>query len=365
MHGNHYKDNSLRRVPGFRPERLTRLMRAAVRRCDLNLTDLVVFTEAASGAYAVTPVLAALGGARQVFALARSSAHGTIEEIAQATSRLAGIAMVADRIEIVTRKQPEIIGQADIITNSGHVRPIDSETVRWMKPTAVVPLMFESWEFRPGDLDLAACMEYGIPVAGTNERNPAVEVFSFLGMMAVRLLLDAGVAVWGSRVLVLSDNPFRPFLERGLAQSGAMVEGSGTLEAQPDLTEPDVILVAMRPRDQPVVGSREANLIAQRYPGAIVAQFWGDLDRSELSCHDVPFWPLEAPLPGHQGVLPSSIGPEAVIRLQAGGLKVGEVMARARLSGSTSRDPAGAAVAAAVASGFGQALTRDVRGCMK
>ena len=51
-----------------------------------------------------------------------------------------------------------------------------------------------------------------------------------------------------------------------------------------------------------------------------------------------------------------------MIRLQAGGLKVGEVMARARLSGSTSRDPAGAAVAAAVASGFGQALTRDVRG---
>jgi hypothetical protein len=123
----------------------------------------------------------------------------------------------------------------------------------------------------------------------------------------------------------------------------------------------------MRPRDQPVVGSREANLIAQRYPGAIVAQFWGDLDRSELSRRDVPFWPLEAPLPGHQGVLPSSIGPEAVIRLQAGGLKVGEVMARSRLGVSASRDPVGAAVAAAVASGFGQALTRDVRagGCTK
>ncbi|MGD0011316.1 MAG: hypothetical protein ABSE93_22605 [Terriglobia bacterium] len=39
-----------RHPPGFRPERLTRLMREAVRRCDLDLTDLVVFTEAASGA---------------------------------------------------------------------------------------------------------------------------------------------------------------------------------------------------------------------------------------------------------------------------------------------------------------------------
>jgi hypothetical protein len=354
-----YHDNSLL-IPGFRAERLTRLMRAAVRRCDLDLTELVVFTEAASGAYAVTPVIAALSGARRVFALAQSSAHGTIEEITQVTKNLAEAAGVANRVEIVTRKQPGIIVQADIITNSGHVRPIDSEMVTWMKPTAVVPLMFESWEFRPGDLDLAACAQHGIPVAGTNETNPAVEMFSFLAMMAVRLLLDAGVAVWGSRILVLSDNPFRPFLERGLAQSGTMVEGSEMLESRPDLADLDVILVAMRPQDQPVIGRCEAELIAQSYPGAIVAQFWGDLDRSALACCNVPFWPLEAPLPGHQGILPSSIGPEAVIRLQTGGLKVGEVMARTRLSGSSSQDPAGAAVAAAVASGFGQALSRDM-----
>jgi hypothetical protein len=360
MDGGLHNDKSLTQIPGLRPDRLARLMRAAVARCDLDLTDLVVFTEAASGAYVVTPVLAALAGARRVFALARSSAYGTVEETAQATRRLAGIAMVADQIEIVTRKQPGVIGQADIITNSGHVRPIDSEMVTWMKRTAVVPLMFESWEFRPGDVDLAACTKHGIPVAGTNERNPAVDMFSSIGMMAVRLLLDAGVAVCGSRVLVLSDNPFQPVLERSLAQCGAIVESSESLETQAELTDLDVVLVAMRPRAQPVVGSREATLIAERYPGAIVAQFWGDLDRSELSCRDVSFWPIEAPLQGHQGILPSSIGPEPVIRLQAGGLKVGEVMARVRLSGSASRDPAGAAVDAAVASGFGQALTNDM-----
>jgi hypothetical protein len=347
-------------LPGFRAERLTRLMRAAVRRCDLDLTDLVIFTEAATGAYAVTPVIAALSGARRVFALAQPSNHGTVEEIERTTMHLAEIAKVADRVEVVTRKQREIIAQADIITNSGHVRPIDLEMVTWMKPTAVVPLMFESWEFRPGDLDLEACAKYSIPVAGTNEQNPAIEVFQFLGMMAVRLLLDAGVAVWGSRILILSDNPFRPFHERGLALAGAVVEGAATLEQLSEPAHPDAILVALRPRDQPVIGRREAGLIAQHYPGAIVAQFWGDLDRSALAQFDVPFWPLEAPLPGHQGILPSGIGPEAVIRLQAGGLKVGEVMARARLSGDSHRNTAEAAITAAVASGFGQALSGDM-----
>ena len=34
-----------------------------------------------------------------------------------------------------------------------------------------------------------------------------------------------------------------------------------------------------------------------------------------------------APRPGHMGVLPSAIGPEPIIRLQAGGLKVGQLLA--------------------------------------
>jgi hypothetical protein len=42
----------------------------------------------------------------------------------------------------------------------------------------------------------------------------------------------------------------------------------------------------------------------------------------------VPVWPPEAPPPGHMGVLPSAVGPEPIVRLQAGGLKVGEVLAR-------------------------------------
>jgi hypothetical protein len=57
--------------------------------------------------------------------------------------------------------------------------------ISWMKPTAVIPLMFEAWEFRPSDLELAAAQQRGILVAGTNERHPDVDVFSFLGIMAV------------------------------------------------------------------------------------------------------------------------------------------------------------------------------------
>ena len=48
------------------------------------------------------------------------------------------------------------------------------------------------------------------------------------------------------------------------------------------------------------------------------------------------------------GILPSALGPEPIIRLQTGGLKVGQMMARA----TDYQD----ALEQAVASGFGQKL---------
>ena len=119
--------------PGLDPRRLVRLMREAIGRCELDLSGLTVLTEAASGAYVVTPVIAALAGA-QVCAVASGNAYAGAEEIQQLTRTLARLAGVADRVEMVPHKESALVGAADIVTNSGAVRPIDAETVSWMKP---------------------------------------------------------------------------------------------------------------------------------------------------------------------------------------------------------------------------------------
>ena len=194
-----------------------------------------------------------------------------------------------------------------------------------MKPTAVIPLMYEAWEFRPGDIDLAACRRRGIAVAGTNERHPAVDVFSFLGVMAIKLLHDAGVEVYANNLLVLCDNDFGPFIERSLRAAGARVELVDRL-ANATGDGFDAVLVALHPRSEPVLTAEDAARIAHDLPGAVVAQYWGDIDRAALHALDVPVWPAEAPGTGHMGILPSGVGPDAIVRLQAGGLKVGQVL---------------------------------------
>jgi len=311
--------------PGLNPPRLIRLIEAAIERCRLDLSGLTVLTEAASGAYVVTPLLAAMAGA-EVYALASGTAYSSADGIQELTLELAGFGRVRDRIQLIPCKDRSVAGQADIVTNSGQVRPIDAEMVAGMKASAVVPLMYESWEFRPTDVDLDACRTRGIRVAGTNEQHPAVDVFSYLGQMALMQLHDAGIAVRESRIVLLCDNDFAPYIVRDLKNAGADVTEMcqwSTADMSPLV---DAVIVAMKPRGAPVFNAADALRLSQKAPGAVLVQYWGDVDRTALAAAEVPVWPPRAPPAGHMGILPSAVGPEPIVRLQAGGLKVGQIL---------------------------------------
>lgn len=314
--------------PGLNAHRLVALMQQAIDRCNLQLQGAVVLTEAATGAYVVTPVIAAMAGAKKVFAIAQNTRYGTVDQVQGITKTLAELAGVSQRIEYLTHKSSDILAQADIITNSGHVRPLDAETIGWMKSSSVIGLMYEAWEFRSEDVDLAACRQRGIQLAGVNEQHPAVDVFSFLGIMAVKLLLDAGVSVYTSNILLLCDNPFSVFIQKGLANAGAKVDTVvGLWEAPLDIAY-DAILVALHPQAEPILSGIDAEKIEKYWPGAVVAQYWGDIERTAFYSRGISICPEVEPNAGHMGILPSGVGPEPIIRLQTGGLKAAEAVWR-------------------------------------
>jgi hypothetical protein len=172
-------------LPGFAPGRLLEIMRAAVAKSGLDLSGMTILTEAATGAYCVTPIIAALANASRVHAVTRPSRYGTVAEVERCTYELASLAGVKDRIEIITRIEDDVLARADIVTNSGHLRPIDRSIISKLPRHCVIALMFEAWEFRASDIDLPACRERAIPIVGVNERHPSVDVFSYLGPLCV------------------------------------------------------------------------------------------------------------------------------------------------------------------------------------
>jgi hypothetical protein len=336
-------------------------MRTAVAELDLDLSGLTVYTEAATGAYAVTAVLAALAGAQKVYALARDNRYATGGQALAETKALAQAAGIDAAIEYVLEKRRDHLAEADIVTNAGNVRPLDAQTVGWLNPSAVIPLMYESWELRHGDVDIKACWEKGIAIAGTNERHPKIRLFDYLGIMALKLMLDSGFEVLGCRIAVVCDNPFAPYLARTLVDCGAEVRAFGAVEQlaalsgklavrkplaelrPEDFAGCDAILVAASPQGEPVIIGAEGNalisalLLAQAAPGVEVFEFcWGgSVERGALAGLDISVWPQVAPPKGHMSVIPSALGAAPLVRLQAGGLKVGELLSRLRRAGAS------------------------------
>jgi hypothetical protein len=302
-------------------------MRRRIAALRLDLSGLRVLTEAATGAYSCTAVIAALAGAERVDVFARDTArHGSAADALAATLSLAGKAGVEARISPAARLDREILGGCDIVTNSGHLRPITREMIASLPAGAVIALMFEAWEFRPADLDLAACRARGVRVAAVNERHPDVAVFPFLGPLCVRQLEDAGARVAGSRVAVLCDNPFAPFLQAGLEQAGASVAMFGHAGAM-HAEEWDAVVFALRP-GRPFADDTVLAGLAAAAPHVLIAQFWGDIDRRIVSRRRLSIWPLHEPAPGHMGILLDTLGHEPIVRLQAGGLKAAELLLR-------------------------------------
>ena len=153
-------------------------------------------------------------------------------------------------------------------------------------------------------------------------------VFPFLGPLCVRLLEDAGLSPSGTRITLLCDNPFAPFLEQGLEVAGALVSTAAEIRSVP-VGGADAVVVALDPSRNRPWGRAELSLIAERMPDAVLVQFWGDIDRESAPrpLRDA-IWPPNAPAPGHMAVLLSALGHEPVVRLQAGGLRAAEIVAR-------------------------------------
>jgi hypothetical protein len=184
-----------------------------------DLRGFTVVTEAATGPFAVTASIAAMAGAK-VEAVAADSIYGTAATAGETTLRVARACGVSDRVRIVDRATAAI-SEADVITNLGPIRPLDSTFISRVKPGAVIPLMYDAREMRIDEIDLQLCESRGISVIGTNEDHPVVDVLRYCGHLAAKMLLEQNLEVLRSRVALMGNNLFTPHVGGELHSLGA------------------------------------------------------------------------------------------------------------------------------------------------
>lgn len=323
----------------------------AVERLNLDLQGKVVLTEAATGAYVVTPVIAAMAGAK-VYAFAKSSSYGTVEEVFDFTDELCS-EFSGLKINYIDQLLSTHLSEADLITNSGHLRPLNKEKLQHIKPGAVISLMYEAWEIRMADIDAEYCRARKILIGATNERHPSVDVFNYLGDMALRLIFDAGACPYKNKFVLICNNDFGPYIAKVLSKicfqlgvidlpknrsrypQGIMwLSDFPSLKISQEFADSEAIIFTAGPFEQVWFargGVLDLTEVAKNFVKPLILRYAGDIDAELCRELGIEYYP-EHVKSGHMGVLPSDIGFDPIIRLQSGGLKVGELLLKGESS---------------------------------
>ncbi len=344
------------------PARLARLARSAVSRMQLGLNGQRVHTEAASGPFAATALVAALAGASEVVAVTRDSRWGRATETIARGRELAERLGVAGTIRYEEGEAARFAEGCDVVTNLGFVRPIDAALISRLSPRACIALMWEPWEFRPEDIDLAASRQYGVPVIGTAETHPQVRTFEYIGPTVGRLLLESGIEILGSKLLLSGSDPFGAATEKWLTGAGAevcrasadewagVVESGGLAVSGAPL---DAVVIVEHRLHQEIIGARHAAALEiLSASGTPVIRVCGGVDHAALRERGVTLVPDTQVSSGYMAVTTAYAGSRPVVDLHAAGLKAASTVVRARSAGASIQE----AILVAVRSGYGLAL---------
>lgn len=319
-----------------RTARLRHRLLRKIERLDLRLDGKGVLTEAATGAYAVTPVIAGLAGA-QVWALARASIYGSEEAIRREIGELAPREL-QDRIQIVEDLDEVDLKRVDIVTNSGHLRPLGEKVVGHLGRGAMVSLMYASWELRETDVDLDLCATHGVPVVAVNEAHPELETYKTNALLVLKALDRLGVEVFDASVAVVADNLIGGYVQSALTWLGARVhlvsldrgrDWRAALMACSDLDAIVLVVRRLAAEVSALLAAPDAmSRLCDRSPSIRAVLIMGDVDLSPFLAAGIECYPSCKPEAGHMAINTHESGYNAIASLQAGGLKVGEIVSR-------------------------------------
>ena len=304
----------------------------------LNLEGLTILTEAANGFYYVTPIIAALAGAK-VIAFTKDSAYGSVEKVQELVFNKAKQVGVSERITFIDNLAKEDLRKVSIVTNSGHLRPLNRNLLKSLSQNSVIALMYESWEIRPEDIDLEACKEIGIPIVGVNEETELCNIFRYVGNLALKMMLDAGMNITGKKILIVSSDKFgttiKTILDKCDAET-ALLDPEDLQYYQITSKLPDVIVIADQSRKSTILGGKgvlTAQDFKKKFPETKILHIAGGVDTTSFTDEGIFCYPQKVGYAQKMSETLAYLGVKPVIELHTAALKAAQLVLTARNEG--------------------------------
>lgn len=273
-----------------------------VEKYGLDLSGISIVVEHATGDYLYTATMAMLAGAEEVFLLS-------------------------------PERDPDyrkaIFEVADIVTNSGKVRPITKEDIENMKPGSVIAAMMSREQTRKGDVDQKACEKKNVSVAYVNEEE--LGIYDSIGFKILKAIFAAGMGGWHESFLLFSTGPLKRFYQQALWNNGIQFQNFQDLFSHKiDLKDYDAIILADHYDSTRLLGEKgmiPVSKIVKENPLLKIINIAGLLSEKDLKLlqtSGIEVFPSFVSPKGHTNLSGSFLSYRVVIELNAAGIKAAQ-----------------------------------------
>lgn len=289
--------------------------------------------------------MAAIAGADKVYAYTQDSRFGSKEEVNKLIVEEARFWGVNDVIEVVFDKDRRFIGDSDIITNSGFVRPITADIVYKMKRTAVIPLMWFANELRTNELDLETCIAQGVLVIGTDENHPSLKLLESSAFKICKLLFETGLSIWGNKLLLIGsgdacDYPHRFFIDNKIETDRISFDDKYDKSSYENIFKSlegyDAIIVNEIHHEVDIIskdGFIPTEVLKEVNPMIKVIHIAGKINKKDILESGLELYPDHIRKFGYMSITSDYLGPICTFKLNIASLKIAEVASRCRIKG--------------------------------
>lgn len=320
----------------FEIDRAKKIISNTIEYLQLDLSGLTILTEVGTGLFNYTPIIAQIAGAKKVYAFAKDSSYGTAAEAINACNKkLRHYNLDKEIIEFASNILPDhFISNAQIVTNSGNLRPLDKNKLKLFTPNTVIPLMYEKWELRESDLDVQFCKEKNIEIAGTWENYPSLEIFNYCKNLIIKIVFEAGFEVKSNKIIVWSNDHFGDLAVEGFNQLGAkqVVLVNKASDLYENLNETDFIFFCNYKSEEKLIASKNAIIdtkkIKDKNAGVSIIHLCGDIDNEHLKKEAINVFPDKKGYAVRMTYTLAHLGISPTLLLLTAGLKVGESLSK-------------------------------------
>ncbi len=307
--------------------RAIRLIKRSIEVTQLDLSGLTVLTEVGSNHFMYTPIIAALAGAKKVYAWTKDTSYGNAQDIVNDCNNIIEQLNINGVIEFSINERPrEQVSEANIITNLGFVRPIDKEFIDHMSPNAVISYMCEAWEIRPGDVDIKYLQLKKNKVAGTWENFPGLKIFDGCGYLITKLCFEAGFEIYQNDILIISNDHFGEAAFnslKNLQPNNIVLSSIDNISTNIALHQYDFIVIADYTSKEVIIG-KYGKVSSDSINDSSIIHLCGNIDSTYCNERGIHLYPNKDGYKLRMTETLAYLGMKPLIDLHTAGLKVGE-----------------------------------------